>query len=339
MMKLERLQTWLDKLYARLDRRLGGVPSLLVRTGLAFGQHDGPLMARSIAYYALFAVFPAILALIVVAGAVLGSEEVQQSVMAIVQQYMPIAVDAVAANIDQLVAMSSTIGLIALIGLIWSASGVASAIFRSVNRAWGVPKSRLALSAKLYGMAMMCVVGALMLLAVSIGPIVSLVQAWQTAVLELQPSAEPATDLLVSWLSVLVPVLLSVCAVILMYRTMPRAKVRWRDVWLGGLIAGLIWSAGQEIFVWYVSNFADYDEIYGSVGAIIAFMLWCYLSGQILLLGAEFTAEYGRWRRAGRPIETRPLHEWTAGWSPSREIEKGKESGTEQGAVEKTEIV
>jgi len=337
-MKLERLQTWLDKLYARLDQWLGGVPSLLVRTALAFGQHDGTLMARSIAYYAVFAVFPAILALIVVASAVLGSEEVQASVMALVEQYMPIAADAVAANIEQFLAMSGTIGLIALVGLIWSASGVASAIFRSVNRAWGIPPSRLALSAKLYGVAMMCVVGALMLLAVSIGPILSLVQAWQAAVLELQPSAEPVTDLLVSWLSVLVPVLLSVCAFILMYRTMPRAKVRWRDVWLGGLIAGLIWSVGQEIFVWYVSNLADYDEMYGSVEAIIVFLLWCYLSGQIMLLGAEFTAEYGRWRRAGRPMETRPLHEWTAGWSPSREIEKGVESDTGQGAVEKTEI-
>jgi membrane protein len=338
MIKLEHLQTRLEKLYARLDRRLGGVPSLLVRTGLAFGEHDGSLMARSIAYYALFAVFPAILALIVLAGAVLQSEEVQESVMALVEQYMPIAADAVAANIEQLLAMSGTIGLIALVGLIWSASGVASAIFRSVNRAWGVPKSKLLLSAKLYGLAMMCVVGLFLLVAVAIGPIVSLVQAWQAAVLELQPSAEPVTDLLVGLLTVLVPLLLSVCAFILMYRTMPRARVRFRDVWLGGLIAGLIWSAGQEIFVWYVSNIADYD-IYGSVQAIIVFMLWCYLSGQILLLGAEFTAEHSRWRRAGRPVETRPLHEWTAGWSPSSEFEMGEGPGTGQGAPEKTEIV
>jgi membrane protein len=63
--------------------------------------------------------------------------------------------------------------------------------------------------------------------------------------------------------------------------------------------------------------------IYGSVGAIIAFLLWCYLSGQILLLGAEFTAEYSRWRLAGRPMETRPLGEWTADWSRTREIEAG----------------
>ena len=138
-MKRERLKARLEKLYARLDRRLGGRLSLLVRTALAFGQDDGPLAARSIAYYALFAVFPAILALIVVASAVLESEEVQESVMALVAQYAPIALDVVAVNIEQLLAKSKTVGLIALVGLIWSASGVASAIFQAVNRAWGVP--------------------------------------------------------------------------------------------------------------------------------------------------------------------------------------------------------
>ena len=95
-MRRERLKARLEKVYARLDGRLGGRLSLLVRTALAYGQDDGPLAARSIAYYALFAVFPAILALIVVASAVLESEEVQESVMALVEQYAPIALDGLA---------------------------------------------------------------------------------------------------------------------------------------------------------------------------------------------------------------------------------------------------
>jgi membrane protein len=314
--KRERLKARLEKLYARLDRRLGGRLSLLVRTALAYGQDDGPLAARSIAYYALFAVFPAILALIVVAGAVLESEEVQESVIALVEQYAPIALDVVEVNIEQLLAMSKTVGLIALVGLLWSASGVVSALFQAVNRAWGVPNSRLVLSARLYGLAMIAVVGAFFLLALSIGPIVSLAQAWR-------PFAQPGADRLVSGLSALAQALFSACAFILIYRTMPRTRVGWRDVWLGGLIAGLIWEAGKQIFTWYVGNVANYSAIYGSVGAIIAFLLWCYLSGQILLLGAEFTAEYSRWRRAGRPMETRLLGEWMVDWSHTREIEAG----------------
>ncbi len=320
---IERLQHQLEGGYAHLDRPLGGRLSLLVRTALAFDQDDGPLMARSIAYYALFAVFPAILVLIVAASSVLESEEVQETVMALVAEYMPIALDVVAANVEHLLKTRETVGLVALVGLIWSASGVFSAIYRAVNRAWGIPKSKLVLSEKLYGVAVMSVVGTFFLLILSIGPALSLVRAWRIPVLGWQPLTHPGTDRLVGWLSALVPVVLVVCAFILMYRTMPRARVRWRDVWLGGLVAGLVWEAGKQLFAWYVSNFAAYNVIYGSVEAIIAFLLWSYLSAQIFLLGAEFTAEYSRWRRAGRPLETRPLREWMADWSPLREIEEG----------------
>ena len=314
-MKAERLRAQLENVYGRLDRRLGGALSLLVRTALAFDQDDGPLVARSMAYYTLFAVFPAILAFIVVASTVLDTAEVQEAVMSLVSQYMPMAYDLVAANIENLLSARETVSLVALIGLIWSASGVFSAIFRAVNRAWGIPKSKLVLSHRLWGLAVMLLVGAFFLLSLTIGPVLRLIQTWQGPVLGWQPFARPGVDRLVGWLSALLPVLLSVCAFILLYRTTPRAQVGWRDVWLGGLIAGLIWEAGKQIFAWYVGNVASYNVIYGSVGAIIAFVLWCYLSGQIILLGAEFTAEYSRWRRAGRPIETRPLGEWMADWS------------------------
>jgi membrane protein len=236
--------------------------------------------------------------------------------MALVAEYAPMASEVVAANIEQLLAMSGTVGLIGLVGLIWSASGVASALFQAVNRAWGLQGGRLVLSARLYSLAMILAVGAFLLLAIAIGPIVSLAQASQLPAFAGQPAAQSATDHVVSWLSAMAPAILAVCAFILLYRTMPRTRVGWRDVWLGGLIAGLTWHAGKEIFTWYVSNVADYEAIYGSVEAIIAFLLWCYLSGQIILLGAEFTAEHRRWRRAGRPVEARPLSEWMAGWSP-----------------------
>ena len=322
-MKAEWLRAQLENLYGRLDRRLGGALSLLVRTALAFDQDDGPLVARSMAYYTLFAVFPAILAFAVVASTVLNTEEVQEAVMGLVTQYMPMAYDLVAANIEHLLSAQETVGLVALVGLIWSASGMFSAIFRALNRAWGIPKSKLVLTGKLWGLVMISVVGAFFLLALSIGPAISLIRAWQVPVLDWQPFAQPGTDRLVGWLSALVPVLLSVCGFILLYRTMPRTRVTWGDVWLGGLIAGLIWEAGKQIFSWYVGNIAAYNVIYGSMGAIIAFLLWSYLSGQLILLGAEFTVVYSRWRRAGRPMETRPLGEWMADQSSLKVFEKG----------------
>ena len=117
------------------------------------------------------------------------------------------------------------------------------------------------------------------------------------------------------WLSTLVPALISVIAFTVFYRTMPRNRVRWRDVWLGGVLAGLIWEGARQLFAWYLANFARHSLIYGSVGAIIGFLLWAYLSAQILLVGAEFTAQYCAWRRAGRPIESQPPGQWMNEWS------------------------
>jgi uncharacterized BrkB/YihY/UPF0761 family membrane protein len=70
-----------------------------------------------------------------------------------------------------------------------------------------------------------------------------------------------------------------------------------------------------------VSSIAEHNVIYGSVSATIVLLLWFCSSAQIFLLGAEFTAEYRSWRRAGKPLETRPLTEWMDGWSPTREME------------------
>ena len=84
---------------------------------------------------------------------------------------------------------------------------------------------------------------------------------------------------------------------------------------MGGLMAGLIWEAARRLYAWYLASFASYSLIYGSVGAIIGFLLWSYLSAMIVLLGAEFTAQHTYWRRAGHPVESQPPSQWIEEWS------------------------
>jgi membrane protein len=322
MKVIERIQEHLESLYARLDRRSGGRLSLLVKTALAFDQDDGPIVARSMAYYALFAIFPALLALIVVASSVLDSAQVQDTVTDFVTQYMPIALEFVEDNIKQMLAMRETVGLVALVGLIWSASGVFSAAFRAVNKAWGVPKSKLFFSQKLYGLTIVLIVGVLFVATTAFSAGLSIMREWNLSILGWQPFSEPGSRRLVTWLGTLVPAVMAALAFMLMYRTMPQTKVKWREVWLGGLIAGLVWEVGKQLYAWYLANFATNNVVYGSVGAIIGFLLWAYLSAQIFLVGAQFTVVQTDWRRAGCPIETRPLGEWMADWSPQKSAEE-----------------
>jgi membrane protein len=307
---MESILALLERLYLAIDQRLGGRLSLLVRTALAFTEDDGALQSRSIAYYALFSFFPLLLVLLSFSTSILALEEAQQVVLELVERYLPASKDLVEANIDQVLRAQGTIGILALLGLFWSASGVFTAMYRAVNRAWGNPKSELFWTEKLYGLAVVVVVGLFLIATTVFSTLVSLVQSWHFPLLGWEPLSDPQATRLWGWLSAILPPLISVITFIVLYRTIPRNRVAWREVWLGGLLAGLIWEAARRIYTWYLASFARYSLIYGSVGAIIGFLLWSYLSATILLLGAEFTAQYSHWRKAGRPLENRPLRQW-----------------------------
>jgi membrane protein len=312
---MEHLRHWLDRLYLATDQRLGGRLTPLVRTALAFDQDDGAVMSRSIAYYALFSLFPLLLVLIAFSTFVLPVEEAQQTVLEFMERYMPAASDLVEENFDQIMQARSTIGIIALLSLLWSASGVFTATYRAVNLAWGNPKSQLFWTEKLYGLAVVLVVGLFLVATTFYSTVTSLLRSRRSQFPGWDPGANSGAAQLGDWLTALVPVVVSVVAFTILYRTIPRNRVTWRDVWLGGLIAGLSWEAARQIYAWYLANFASYSLIYGSVGAIIGFLLWSYLSAMILLLGAEFTAQSHEWRQAGRPVESRPISQWMNEWS------------------------
>jgi membrane protein len=283
----------------------------LTRTALAFDQDDAALMARSIAYYALFSLFPLLLILVAFASTRLAVEEAQEVVLQLAQQYLRVSSDLLQQTLERALEASSTVGVLALVGLLWSASGVFSAVYRAINRAWGNPKSQLFWAEKLFGLAVVLVAGLLLLAMTVYSTIVRLLQGWQPL-----PGGFLAlgSDWLSDWLSTLVPLLVSVVTLIVLYRTVPRNRVSWRDVWLGGVVAGLIWEVARRLFAWYLATFSRYSILYGSVGAIIGFLLWSYVGAQIVVLGAEFTAQYHHWRQAGRPLEPRPPRQWIPEW-------------------------
>ena len=80
------------------------------------------------------------------------------------------------------------------------------------------------------------------------------------------------------------------CAVL--YRYGPsRDKAEWKWVTPGGLVAAVLWLVASMLFSWYVANFGSYNETYGSLGAVIGFMTWIWISGIVVLVGAEINAE------------------------------------------------
>ncbi len=97
-----------------------------------------------------------------------------------------------------------------------------------------------------------------------------------------------------------------------LYRYLPYdSSVRWRDAWLGAVVAGVLWEIAKLGFAWYLTNFALLSMVYGSVGAVIAVMLWGYVTAVIMLIGAEVAAV-----RSGARQREKTGKEWWAIVSP-----------------------
>ena len=85
---------------------------------------------------------------------------------------------------------------------------------------------------------------------------------------------------------------------LLLYRFVPNTQVRWRDVWRGALAAAICFEATKFFFLWFVGNFGRYNLIYGPIGALIALLMWTYVSAVIFLFCAKLTSVYARRRTA-----------------------------------------
>jgi membrane protein len=88
--------------------------------------------------------------------------------------------------------------------------------------------------------------------------------------------------------------------VALVFYYIPNTRVRFRDVWPGAILVGVLWRVALSLFSWYASDLATWNVIHGSIAAVVVFLLWIYVSAVILIYGVEMTASYARLQEAAR---------------------------------------
>jgi membrane protein len=81
-----------------------------------------------------------------------------------------------------------------------------------------------------------------------------------------------------------------------LYHIAPERRQKWKEVWPGAIMATFLWGVATSLFSWYVANIADYNVMYGSLGAVIALCIWMYLMAMIAMIGCSFNAELEWWR-------------------------------------------
>ncbi|MCC7417389.1 MAG: YihY/virulence factor BrkB family protein [Acidobacteria bacterium] len=281
-------------------RRLARLAGLAFWRGfLSFYQSDNLTYAASIAYYALLSLFPSALLGFAVLGTATTDQAARSAVLGFVLRYFPTQFAFMTGQLDALRDAKLGLGVAGTFALIWGALGVFGAISTAVNYAWGVEKTRSYLRHKLFSFLMLAVAGLILLLAalaISFGHMVE--ASWFAGVTERFPWLLVMRSLTIRNATTLMLILV----VGLIYYFVPNAKVRFRDVWIGAVVTGLLWKGAFEAFSWYIHDMTRFTRVNGSIAAVVVFLVWVYVQAVILLYGVEFTAAYARLRR-GRPEE------------------------------------
>ncbi len=271
----------------------------LWRGFVGFYSSDNFTYAASIAYYALLSIFPFAMLGFAIIGAVTADEQDRTDVLVFVLRYFPQQFEFITRQLDAFRANPLTLGIAGTAALIWGALGFFGAVSTAVNYAWGVEKTRSYWKHNLFSFLMLLVAGALLVAATLLVSASQIVEAtWFASVL----SRFPGLLVLRGFAVRNATTAMFVLVVGLVYYFVPNAKVRFRDVWIGAFLTGLLWKGTLFGFGWYMRDMDRFTKVNGSIAAVVVFLGWVYVQAIILLYGVEFTAAYARLRR-GRPDE------------------------------------
>jgi len=274
--------------------------TILVLTGhslwrglVGIANSDDLTHAASIAYYALLSLFPFLLLVLSVIGSITTDEASRVRMLDFVLKYFPTRFEFLTTQLDLFRQTRLRIGVAGGLALIWASLGVFGAVTSAVNHAWGVEKQRSFLRHRMVSFLMLLAAGATLLLTVILFSAGEVVQTtWFAQVVERFPGLHALAGFGVRYAATLMLII----GIGLVFYFIPNAKVRFRDVWVGAIVTGLLWRGAYAGFAWWVRDLRRFS-IHGSIAAVVAFMFWIYISSVILLYGVEFTAAYGRLRR------------------------------------------
>jgi len=284
---------------------IGRLATRVRRVGVMFGRSawhalvsfydsDDVTFATSVAYYALLALFPFLLLVLSGFGIFAADEADRSAVLDFVLRYFPARLDFVTTQLDAMRESSLRLGVAGIALMVWATLGLFGSLTSAIDHAWGVESQRNFLKHKLVSFSMLIAASLVLMFVLALVSTVGFVDSSRYgAILAEIPGVMAFRGLAVRSATTLLLIL--VVGLILFF--VPNAQVRFRDVWLGAVMTGLLWRLALAGFHYYVRDMSRLSIVHGSIAAVVVFLLWVYVSAIILLYGVEFTAAYARLRR------------------------------------------
>ena len=258
----------------------------LKRACLEFVDDRGHRDAAQIAFFAVLSFVPLAMLLVAAFGLAFEDAEIRERVVRAVFENVPLSQDADRARLEATVldALDNTgrLGPVSVLLLLVAASGVMGALRHAINQAWDIHTRPPLVRRKALDLAL--VLGASTVLVFS----VSLSATREAA--DWLGGAGWALDLVGDVL----PFAFTVAVVLFLYRVLPSPRPKTREIWPGAVVAALLISVTRGALEIYFEHLADFGALYGSLGALMALLIFVYAVSMILVFGAEYASEWSR---------------------------------------------
>jgi membrane protein len=282
-----------------------------------------------VAFFAMLSFVPLALLLVAGFGLVFDDADVRSRVVKTVFENIPLSAEDDRARLEAAVSdalrSAGRLGAFSVVLLIAAGSGVMGALRHTINEAWDIHERPPLLRRKALDLAL--ILGATIVLALSLA-----VTATRKAadLLDDEEGAGPVAWLL-DLLGDVLPFVFTGAVILFLYCVLPMRRQRPKDVWPGVVVAVLLLALLREGLELYFEHLADFGALYGSLGALMALLLFVYAAAMVLLFGAEFASEWTRLPDDDEELarERRELRaSWPNGWcpridAPDREEEDG----------------
>ncbi|XWX04605.1 YihY/virulence factor BrkB family protein [Aggregatilineales bacterium SYSU G02658] len=260
----------------------------------------GSLHATSLAYFAVFSIFPLVLLLAIAIGAVVGPAVAQEQIINGLALFLPAeTAQTLQETVFTVVDQGTQFGVVALVGLLWSATGLFSGVTRFLDEIFVVPALR-----SMWRMRLLALVMGVILVGLVIASFLT------SGILRLFSALALELNIWFTVGTVFLPLGLNLVIFALLFRFVPTRYVHWDAIWPAAMFGAVGWELAKSAFQWYLANLANYSIIYGSIATGIVLLFWAYLLASIFLLSAEICARLNEWLIAE--------DEWSRSQPPAR---------------------
>ncbi len=257
-------------------RFLSNLGRIIAKTYMKFLKDRCPLLAQALTHSAMFSLFPLLFGVLSISVYILGSSEsIVDKLLPMLEQIFPKGVDTIIRSVTAVKQTSVVLALLGFIFFLWGVGGIFRTIETSLNVVWGDKDDRPFIKKSLLTMLV-----ALVMFILFTASIAATFYASASGIKLFR---------LVSFRSPFITFIISINVFAFIYKFAPNHKVGFREAYIGGLFTGFFWELAKLLFTLYITKVVNYQQIYGSLAAIIILYLWVFYSAYIFLFGAELS--------------------------------------------------